>query len=72
MNTGKESNEEENKPANLGGVMNCWLSESELHEREVLLRKQRMTNCWFSEDEHNRLMQLSNKMFANSGSPHSS
>ena len=52
-------------------VMCCGLTESEYMEREVLLENQHSTRKWFSQQEFDRLKELSNKMFANSGSPHS-
>lgn len=52
-------------------VMRCGLTEAEYMEREVLLEKQRSTTRWFSQEEFDRLKELSNKMFANAGSPHS-
>lgn len=61
------SNEEE-KPAN---VMRFGLSEVEFTERERLLELQKIKTRWFSQQEFDRLQELSNKMFANAGSPHS-
>jgi hypothetical protein len=52
-------------------VMRCGLTEAEYMEREVLLEKQRSKTRWFSQEEFDRLKELSNKMFANAGSPHS-
>jgi hypothetical protein len=49
----------------------CELTESEYMEREALLEKQRSTTRFFSQEEFDRLKKLSNKMFANAGSPHS-
>lgn len=51
-------------------VMRCGLSEAEFTERELLLALQRNSQRWFSQQEFDRLKELSNKMFANSGSPH--
>ena len=52
-------------------VMRCGLSEVEFTERERLLELQRSTTRWFSQQEFDRLKELSDKMFANAGSPHS-
>jgi len=52
-------------------VMPCGLSEVEFTERERLLELQRSRTRWFSQEEFDRLKELSNKMFANAGSPHS-
>ena len=52
-------------------VMRCGLSEVEFTERELLLELQRSRTRWFSQEEFDRLKELSNKMFANAGSPHS-
>lgn len=52
-------------------VMRCGLSEVEFTERERLLELQRSRTRWFSQEEFDRLKELSNKMFANAGSPHS-
>ena len=52
-------------------VMRCGLSEAEFTERERLLELQRSRRRWFSQEEFDRLKELSNKMFANAGSPHS-
>lgn len=51
-------------------VMRCGLSEAEFTERELLLELQRNSQRWFSQQEFDRLKELSNKMFANTGSPH--
>jgi hypothetical protein len=51
--------------------MRCVLSEVEFTERERLLELQRSKTRWFSQEEFDRLKELSNKMFANAGSPHS-
>lgn len=51
-------------------VMRCGLSEAEFTERELLLELQRNSQRWFSQQEFDRLKELSNKMFANAGSPH--
>lgn len=51
-------------------VMRCGLSEAEFTERELLLELQRNRQRWFSQQEFDRLKELSNKMFANTGSPH--
>lgn len=51
-------------------VMRCGLSEAEFTERELLLELQRNSQRWFSQQEFDRLKELSNKMFANGGSPH--
>lgn len=62
---------EEQKPAlQQNDVMHCGLSEVEFTERERLLELQRSTTRWFSQEEFDRLKELSNKMFANAGSPH--
>lgn len=50
-------------------VMRCGLSEAEFTERELLLELQRSTTRWFSQQEFDRLKELSDKMFANAGSP---
>lgn len=52
-------------------VMSFGLSEAEFTERELLLELQRNSTRWFSQEEFDRLKELSNKMFANAGSPHS-
>lgn len=52
-------------------VMRCGLSEVEFAERERLLELQRSRTRWFSQEEFDRLKELSNKMFANTGLPHS-
>lgn len=70
MNTEKMPLENENEPSCLGAVMRCGLSEVEFTEREMLLERQRNSTRWFSQDEFDRLKELSNKMFANAGSPH--
>ena len=51
-------------------VMRCGLSEVEFTERERLLELQRSRTRWFSQQEFDRLKELSDKMFANVGSPH--
>lgn len=51
-------------------VMRCGLSEAEFTERELLLELQRNSRRWFSQQEFDKLKELSNKMFANAGSPH--
>ena len=61
----------QNPQSNIGAVMHCGLSEDEYKEREVLLKLQKNSRRWFSQDEFDRLIELSNKMFANAGSPHS-
>lgn len=66
----KVSNEAENPALNKTDVMRCGLSEVEFTEREMLLERQRNSTRWFSQDEFDRLKELSNKMFANVGSPH--
>jgi hypothetical protein len=53
------------KNADLGG-----LSNSEYIERELLLKLQKDLTRFFSQQDFDRLKWLSNKMFANSGSPH--
>jgi hypothetical protein len=45
--------------------------DTEFTERERLLELQRSKTRWFSQEEFDRLKELSNKMFANAGSPHS-
>ena len=62
---------EETANSDLGAVMCCGLSEVEFTERERLLELQRSATRWFSQEEFDRLKELSNKMFANAGSPHS-
>jgi hypothetical protein len=57
--------------SNIGVVIHCGLSESEYKEREILLELQKNSRRWFSQEEFDRLKELSNKMFANAGSPHS-
>jgi len=52
-------------------VMCCGLTEVEFKERERLLELQRSRTRWFSQQEFDRLKELSDKMFANAGSPHS-
>lgn len=52
-------------------VMCCGLTEVEFTERELLLELQRSGTRWFSQREFDRLKELSGKMFANAGSPHS-
>ena len=66
MKTEKTTTNDEKLP-----VRRCGLSESEFTERERLLELQRSTTRWFSQEEFDRLKELSNKMFANAGSPHS-
>lgn len=65
------SNKDESANSDLGAVMRCGLSEVEFTERERLLELQRSRTRWFSQQEFDRLKELSNKMFANAGSPHS-
>jgi len=65
------SNKEQKPALQQTDVMRCGLTEAEYMEREVLLEKQRSTTRWFSQEEFDRLKDLSNKMFANVGSPHS-
>jgi hypothetical protein len=60
----------ENQPLPQGDVMRGFLSEAEFTERERLLELQRSRKRWFSQEEFDRLKELSNKMFANAGSPH--
>jgi hypothetical protein len=45
------------------------ISEAEFAERERLLELQKISTRWFSQQEFDRLHELSNKMFANGGSP---
>lgn len=52
-------------------VSHCGLTEIEYAERERLLELQRSRTRWFSQQEFDRLKELSEKMFANAGSPHS-
>lgn len=52
-------------------VMCCGLTEVEFTERERLLELQRSRTRWFSQQQFDRLKELSEKMFANAGSPHS-
>lgn len=70
MSADKTPLENENQPSCLGAVMRCGLSEAEFTERERLLELQRNSQRWFSQQEFDRLNELSNKMFANAGSPH--
>ena len=65
------SEKQQNQQSNIGAVMHCGLSESEYKEREILLELQKNSRRWFSQEEFDRLKELSNKMFANAGSPHS-
>ena len=65
------SNKQENANSDLGAVIRCGLIEVEFTERERLLELQRSRTRWFSQQEFDRLKELSNKMFANAGSPHS-
>lgn len=51
-------------------VMCCGLTEVEFTERERLLELQRSRTRWFSQQQFDRLKELSEKMFANAGSPH--
>lgn len=67
----KNLNTEETANSDLGAVMRCGLSEVEFTERERLLELQRSRTRWFTQQEFDRLKELSNKMFANAGSPHS-
>ena len=67
----KTSNNNETAKLGIGAVMRCGLSEAEFTEREMLLELQRNSQRWFSQQEFDRLKELSNKMFANAGSPHS-
>ena len=46
------------------------LTISECEERKILLELQKNSRSWFSQEEFGRLKELSNKMFANAGSPH--
>lgn len=64
-------NTEETANSDLAAVMRCGLSKVEFTERERLLELQRSRTRWFSQQEFDRLKELSNKMFANAGSPHS-
>ena len=65
------SNKQETANSDLDAVMRCGLSEVEFTERERLLELQRSRTRWFSQQEFDRLKELSDKMFANAGSPHS-
>jgi len=65
------SNEEQKPALQQTDVMRCGLSDAEFTERERLLELQRSRTRWFSQEEFDRLKELSNKMFANAGSPHS-
>ena len=67
----KNLNTEETANSDLGAVRRCGLTEIEYTERERLLELQRSSTRWFSQQEFDRLRELSNKMFANAGSPHS-
>jgi hypothetical protein len=64
------SNEAQNTALQQTDVMRCGLSEVEFTERERLLELQRSRIRWFSQVEFDRLKELSNKMFANAGLPH--
>jgi hypothetical protein len=64
-------NKAETANSDLGAVMRCGLSEVEFTERERLLELQRSRTRWFTQEEFDRLKELSDKMFANAGSPHS-
>lgn len=59
---------DENKKQTDG--MRCGLSGPEYYEREMLLEKQIVRNQYFTQEQFDRLKELSNKMFANAGSPH--
>lgn len=63
----KHSTATDSKPP----VMCCGLTEVEFIERERLLELQRSRTRWFSQQEFDRLKELSDKMFANAGSHHS-
>ena len=63
-------NEEEKPALNKADIMLYGLSEVEFTEREMLLEISRNRTRWFSQEEFDRLKELSNKMFANAGSPH--
>jgi hypothetical protein len=65
-----EFEQKKNEALNKTDVMRCGLSEVEFTERERLLELQRSRTRWFSQEEFDRLKELSNKMFANAGSPH--
>jgi hypothetical protein len=67
----KISNEAQIGNLQQGAAMRCGLSEVEFTERKLLLELQRSSTRWFSQEEFDRLKELSNKMFANAGSPHS-
>ena len=67
----KKLNNQEAAQSGIGAVMRCGLSEAEFTERELLLELQRSRTRWFSQQEFDRLKELSEKMFANAGSPHS-
>lgn len=71
MGKEKTSKETDNSALHKANVMRCGLSEVEFAERERLLELQRSRTRWFSQEEFDRLKELSNKMFANAGSPHS-
>ena len=47
--------------------MHCGLTKSENKERERLLELQKNSRRWFSREEFDRLKELSNKMFVNTG-----
>lgn len=66
----KNTKEDKQQPA-INNVSGCGLSEVEFTERERLLELQRSRTRWFSQQEFDRLKELSNKMFANAGSPNS-
>ena len=70
-NKQKTPNEVHSEPLQQADIMRCGLSEVEFTERERLLELQRSTTRWFSQQEFDRLKELSDKMFANAGSPHS-
>ena len=50
-------------------VYYCGLTKEEYTEREVLLEKQSIKTRWFTQEEFDRLKELSDKMYANMGSP---
>tara|TARA_R110002110_G_scaffold76573_1_gene201642 strand:+ start:293 stop:508 length:216 start_codon:yes stop_codon:yes gene_type:complete len=58
------------KALHIGNVSHCGLTEIEYTERERLLELQRSTKRWFSQQEFDRLKELGNKMYKNTGSPH--
>ena len=67
----KTEDKQQNGNDFIADVSHCGLTEIEYTERERLLELQRSRTRWFSQQEFDRLKELSEKMFANAGSPHS-